>query len=168
MIIRPIRSSDLSAFKALRLESLKAHPEAFGASHEDESALPDSSWIERIQNNLDKPSGVVFLAEETNQLAGMTGVWVNAGSKQNHSGGIWGVYVRPQFRGQKLSERLMQEALTWCKTRNLRLVRLTVAVGNTPAIRSYARCGFQVYGTNPQVIRVGDTYHDELMMWRPL
>ncbi len=139
MIIRSVRLSDLAAFKELRLESLREHPEAFGAAYEDESLMSDAAWSERLAKSIDSLSAAVFVAEEDGRLCGMTGVWVNAGAKQNHSGGIWGVYVRPQFRGQKLADRLMNEALAWCRSRKLRLVRLTVVAGNPSAIRCYAR-----------------------------
>ena len=37
---------------------------------------------------------------------------------------------------------------------------------NAPAIRCYQRCGFIVYGLSPEEIRVGEAYHDELLMFR--
>src|SRR5262245_42902414 len=40
MRIRSIAMSDLGAFKALRLEALRNHPEAFGSDHDESAAEP--------------------------------------------------------------------------------------------------------------------------------
>ena len=47
----------------------------------------------------------------------------------------------------------------------VRILRLSVTTSNVWAIRCYERCGFIAYGIQPEVIRVGPQYHDELMMW---
>jgi len=46
----------------------------------------------------------------------------------------------------------------------LAIVKLGVVTTNTPAIRCYARCGFTVYGVEPQVIHYEDVLYDELLM----
>ena len=43
---------------------------------------------------------------------------------------------------------------------------MSKVTGVSEAIRCYRRCGFRVCGVQPEVIRVGDVYHDELLMWR--
>jgi ribosomal protein S18 acetylase RimI-like enzyme len=163
--IRPIRGNDVEAFKALRLEALKSHPEAFGADYHESLAAPESMWRERIQPSFDN-TGRIFLADAGGQLAAMTGVLREKGTKVDHSAFIWGVYVRPAFRGQGLGERMIRSAIGWCEETKLRFVRLTVVTSNHAAIRCYKRCGFEEVGVQPEVIRVGDTYHDELLMVR--
>jgi RimJ/RimL family protein N-acetyltransferase len=163
--IRPIRLDDIEAFKALRLEALQSHPSAFGADYHESLTALESMWRERIQLSLDNV-GRIFLAESGDELAAMAGVLRDRGVKVNHSAFIWGVYVRPAHRGQRLGERLIRSAIEWCRHENVRIVRLTVVTGNDAAIRCYQRCGFEEVGVQPQVIRVGDTYHDELLMWR--
>jgi RimJ/RimL family protein N-acetyltransferase len=39
-----------------------------------------------------------------------------------------------------------------------------VITPNTPAIRCYARCGFEVYGVEPQAIFYDNVFYDELLM----
>jgi len=36
------------------------------------------------------------------------------------------------------------------------------------AIRLYTKCGFQVYGVDPQVIKANGIFYDELLMVRNL
>lgn len=164
--IREIRESDLPAFKALRLEALREHPAAFGSAYEDGMREPESTWVERVRKAAEGASQCVFLGDAGGELAGMLGVVRQTGSKTDHAAFVWGVYVRPAYRGRGLGKRLMGHALDWCRARKIRLVRLSVATGNERAVRCYEECGFVGYGTSPEEIRIGDVYYDELLMWR--
>jgi ribosomal protein S18 acetylase RimI-like enzyme len=141
------------------------HPEAFGSDYHESLAAPESFWRERMQPSFDN-TGRILLADAGEQLAAMTGVLRDKGAKVEHSAFIWGVYVRPAFRGQGLGERMIRSAIEWCEETKLRIVRLTVVTSNQAAIRCYKRGGFEEVGVQPEVIRVGDTYHDELLMVR--
>jgi len=165
MRIRSIEMSDLAAFKALRLEALKNHPEAFGTDYHESLGEPDSNWIERVRDSVNSDTNCLFLADAEDELAGMLGVFRSRGAKNRHAGTVWGVYVRPAYRGQKLVDRMMHEALEWCTQRGIRIVRLS-ATNSTAAVRCYLRCGFVVYGVSPEEIRVDETYYDEVLMYR--
>ena len=43
-------------------------------------------------------------------------------------------------------------------------VRLTVVASNLSAIRLYTRAGFEQYGLERRALKVGEHYHDELLM----
>jgi RimJ/RimL family protein N-acetyltransferase len=150
----------------LRLEALREHPEAFGTDYAEELRQPESVWIDRIKNAIDKPQGCTVVAESDGELAGMAGTHRDNRAKVHHSADIWGVYVRPKYRGKKVSERMIAELLNWCRSKDVRIVRLTVVTSNGPAIRCYLRCGFSVYGISPEEIRIGDKFYDEMLMWR--
>lgn len=165
-MIRPIRESDFAAFKALRLEALREHPDAFASDHDENTRLPDSQWLTRLRQGIDSADACTFVAEADGELAGMTGVHRESGVKVRHSAFIWGVYVRPRWRGAKLADRFIETCVDWCATQDIRIVRLTVSTHNVAAIRSYLRCGFAVSGVLPEAIRLGDKYIDELTMWR--
>jgi GNAT superfamily N-acetyltransferase len=164
--IRFITESEVEAYKALRLEALREHPEAYGTDYDEDAAQPDSVWRDRVGKAAGDPSGSIVLADAGGELAGMVGVWRGSGIKTRHEATIWGVYVRAKYRGQKLTDRMINEALGWCRGGNVRIVRLTVVTCNTAAICSYQRCGFLVCGVSPEEIKVGDRYYDELLMWR--
>jgi RimJ/RimL family protein N-acetyltransferase len=164
--IRAIRESDLHFFKALRLEALQAHPEAFGTDYSDQVKDSDEVWQGRIRAAVEGITNGVFVAEAGGELAGMAGVFRDNGIKVKHSANIWGVYVRPAWRGKKIAGRMVEEILAWCVAREVQIVRLAVVTGNASAIRCYQQCGFEGYGIAPEVIRVGERYYDELMMWR--
>src|SRR4051794_13946336 len=150
MLIRPIEERDLAPIQPLRLEALRAHPEAFGSSYEDAVRDWETFSVPRLRAAVEGKVSRVFLADPGadagTSLAGMLGVARESGSKVCHSAVLWGVYVRPQFRGQKLAERMVREALEWCASLELRIIRLTVVSCNAAAIRCYLRCGFNVCG----------------------
>lgn len=55
---------------------------------------------------------------------------------------ICNVYVEEQFRGCKLSKKLVEEAIAICRSRNFRTINLDVAEKNIAAIKVYLQCGF--------------------------
>jgi ribosomal protein S18 acetylase RimI-like enzyme len=166
MRCRAIIESDLEAFKAIRLEALRSHPSAFGSDYDEALSDPPQKWQDIIQRAITGETDAIFVAEEGNALAGLLGVHRMHGIKNRHSALIWGVYVRPRFRGMKLVDQLMTPALSWCTAHGVRILRLSVSTTNQPAICCYRRCGFVPYGTSPQEIRIGEVYHDELLMYR--
>lgn len=50
--IRRLNESDMDDFRRVRLEALRLHPEAFGASWEEWSLKPDQFFAERLRNNV--------------------------------------------------------------------------------------------------------------------
>jgi RimJ/RimL family protein N-acetyltransferase len=164
--IRFIEERDVLALKALRLEALRDCPEAFGSDYEENLKQPDSFWEERLGKAARHKDQTIVLADAGGELAGMVGVVRNSGAKCRHAAGIWGVFVRPKYRGRKLPARMIEAVMRWCRERGIRIVRLTVNSENQVAIRCYEKCGFAVSGRSLEEIRVGERYFDELMMWR--
>jgi RimJ/RimL family protein N-acetyltransferase len=165
--IRFIRLSDLPEYKSLRPEALRAHPEAFGTDYEEDARQPESIWTERIRNAIDGQEGCIVVAEdEHGALVGMAGVYRQNRVKVRHSGVVWGVYVRREFRGQCVAGHMIERGLEWCKASEIRIARLTVVTVNSAAIRCYLRCGFKLYGISPEEIRIGESYYDEMLMYR--
>jgi len=165
-LLRPIRESDLAAYKTLRLEALQNHPEAFGSDYAEQAADPDSVWAGRIRASLQGESAHLLLADAGDELAGMLALFRDGGIKTRHAASLVSVYLRPAWRGQRLLDRMIHQALAWCATVQIRIVRLTVVTTNAPAIRCYHRCGFEVSGIQREVIHANNAYHDELLMWR--
>lgn len=163
--IREAAPADASKLRNLRLEALRAHPEAFGADYETDKNLPLSFWEKSLEPN---SLGTVFVAEADSELIGASGIKCFSSSKMSHTALIWGVYVSAKYRGEKVGEKLITACLDWAKQKNLVSVKLAVVTTNPPAIRLYVKCGFQVYGVDPKVIKVGDVFYDELLMVRDL
>ena len=159
--IRQAVLADAGALRELRLEALQLHPEAFGSDYERELNQPVGKWEERLSA---QDYNVVFVAASAAGLVGMTGVFRSELIKAKHNASIYGVYVRPGWRGQGLGKGLIEAGLGWARQRALKFVRLAVVTSNTPAILTYQKAGFRVYGVEQAVLFHAGRYYDELLM----
>lgn len=160
--IRQISTVDVEALRELRLEALRAHPVAFSADYNTELNRTPQAWKARIQ---DSP---IFFAQAGNTMIGMAGFYRSRSSKTGHHGTIWGVYIRPDYRGHGLGDKLINQCIQWARENEVRMVYIAAAAVNTAAIRCYARCGFTVYGLQPMAIFHDNIYYDELLMAQAL
>ena len=162
--IRPAALADAASLRELRLEALANYPAAFAADHASTAAESVEFWTERIANNAVDDKGMICVASSEGQLIGMTGLGRGHWPKTRHGGIIWGVYVKPAWRGLHVAEALLDECIAWAKAHSVVMVKLAAITTNTPAIRCYARCGFTIYGIEPKAICYDGVYYDELLM----
>lgn len=157
--IRRLSASDAADYRELRLGGLLAHPEAFGADWQEEAAQPLAWFADRLDRN------VIFGGRMTavSVLRGVAGFSVLDSAKQRHKGVLWGMFVQPEARGTGLGPALVTRVLEHAR-QTVEEVRLTVVVTNMPAIRLYERAGFERYGLERRALKVGDDYHDEVLM----
>lgn len=160
--IRRLDADDAAAYRDLRLEGLRRHPEAFGASWEDESGKPAAWWAERLATN------AVFggwIGESP--LLGVAGFHAHGNSKHRHKGVLWGMYVRPDARGSGLAASLVQRVIAHAEG-VVEDLCLTVVASNVAARRLYGAAGFEQYGLERRALKIGDAYFDEALMALPL
>lgn len=166
--IRLARVDDASAYRDLRLEALRNHPEAFSADYATALARPMSFWVERMRSSVAGTGAANFLAAHDQQLVGMVAVFRGDTPKTLHSATIVGMYVRHEWRGLHIAQYLVDACAEQVRQKGARIVKLAVVTTNTAAIRSYARAGFHVYGVEPQALAYEGVYYDELLMVRDL
>ena len=53
------------------------------------------------------------------------------------------MYVKPEYRGQGINQKILQHLIDWAKDRNLTEVRLEVYDENTIAKNAYLKAGFK-------------------------
>ncbi len=164
--IRPAAETDAMAFRELRLEALQNNPVAFSSDYSANAEQPDQFWLERIQKL--GVEGNIYFAVHNNSPVGMCGIQRGYSIKTQHSGLIWGVYIKPQWRGARIAEHLIEACVHWAKNYAVSVVKLGVTATNISAIRCYARCGFSVYGIEPQAIQYENVMYDELLMARDI
>ena len=107
---------------------------------------------------------MMFFAVHENDLIGMCGIFRGDSPKTRHSAFIVSVYVKSEWRGLHITEELITSCADWARAHKIKILKLGVAATNTPAIRCYTRCGFTVYGVEPQAIYTNGTMYDELLM----
>ena len=155
--VRPLRADEPALYRDIRLEALRTHPEAFGASFDNEAAQPLAFFSGRLANN------VIFGGFQDQTLLGTAGFMLQSGAKREHKGMFWGMYVRPAARGTGLSRRLVEAVLDHARGR-VELIQLTVVADNTVARRLYASLGFEPYGVEVKSLKVEGRYLDEVLM----
>ena len=168
--IARVGPADLSAFKSLRDEGLRLHPEAFDADLDLEQSRPPESYIGRL--GLSEPLGGTFLigAWLGNDMVGMVGLERHSLPKLRHSAELSSMMVRPAHGGKGIGRRLIDECLAQARTAvGLELITLRVSTANRGAVQLYERAGFKACGVVPHAVRLlgpsGQvTYVDRLTM----
>ena len=158
--IRALAPADAEAYRALRLEALATAPGAFSSSHQEEAALSLENFRARI------PTGgrsAVFGAFAGAELVGIAGFVANDRIKQRHKGALVGLFVRPQWRGRGVGERLVRHVMAHA-AKHVLLLQATVVTTNDPARRIYHRLGFIPYGTERKALCVDGVFHDDELL----
>lgn len=157
--IRRLGPGDAPLFRALRLEALERHPEAFGGSLEDEAAQPEAWFAARLGDS------AVFAGWRPGaaEPEGLMALALPRAAKTRHKGLLWSVYLRPGARGSGLAPALLAAVLDHARGR-VEEVRLSVVAGNDAARRLYERAGFTAWAVEPRALKVAGRYYDEVLM----
>lgn len=162
MDIRKLTEAEADAFWTLRLRGLRDQPEAFGSSYEDIVRTPLEKRLERMRQENTKPDNFILGAFEDATLVGVVGFLRESSHKTQHRGYIWGMYVAPEGRGRGAGRLLLQEVIRLAKELpGLEYLRLQVGAANQPARQLYQSLGFELCGTEPRALKIGDQYFDE-------
>jgi ribosomal protein S18 acetylase RimI-like enzyme len=162
--IRIAITEDAASLCKLRLEALSMYPEAFAADTDKTASDGDEAWAKLVTNYGNFKSGAMVIACAEEELVGMVGIVRGHWPKTRHYGTLWGVYVKPDWRGFRIGEAIVNGCIEWAIGNNLTVVNLGVNTENTHAIHCYTRCGFSTYGTEPRVIFYNGVYYDEYLM----
>jgi ribosomal protein S18 acetylase RimI-like enzyme len=160
-VIRLLTRSDEPAFRRVRLDALRLHPTAFGASYEDEVRTTPDALARRL---LEPPSYKFggFAADGT--LVGTAALRLQESLKSRHKGSVFAIYVDAAHRGSGLARTLVEATIARARDARLSVVYLTVTLGNDAARRLYAELGFRTYGIERRGLRVDGVFHDEELM----
>ena len=156
-MIRRLTADDAVPYRDLRLTALRDHPAAFTSAYEDEAGRPLAYFAERLA------SGTVFAGGGRDRLTGIAGFYVREGLKTCHRGMLWGMYVRPDQRGTGLAAALIDTVKAHAQPLVEELL-LGVGTDNPAAIARYRAAGFVRCGSERRAIKVGERYHDEILM----
>ena len=161
VVVREAAGSDAERFRELRLDALQESPIAFPGDYQVYINHPMSFWENRLKAD---EIGIIFFAEYENQFIGMMGIRRGETPKTRHGATIWGVYVRPHWRGLRIAQALIEACIAWAKSNGVSIVKLGVTAASTSAVRCYQRCGFTIYGTEPRGIFYDGQYYDGYLM----
>lgn len=163
---RELSPADAEPFFELRLKGLKEDPEAFTSSYEESKDTPISEVAARLASTQDS---FVFGAFDSGKLIGVTGVHrYKEGLKVAHKGVLWGVYLRPEYRGKGIAKVLLHKVIE--KARELpgiELLHLGVNPASISVVKLYESVGFTKWGSELHALRVNGRYIDEdqMVLW---
>jgi RimJ/RimL family protein N-acetyltransferase len=175
MEIRALSRTDAEAFRAIRRESLENAPRSFAESLAEHDALSPQEFAKRLATSFSNDNFIIGAfrgngASRANPgdpaplLAGVAGFTRNPRPKLRHKGLIWGVYLRPAFRGTGVAQEILAEVIRRGRTLDgLAQINLNVASG-TAARRLYESLGFEVYGHERNSLKVDGEFVDEDLM----
>ncbi|MCJ2060431.1 GNAT family N-acetyltransferase [Methylobacterium sp. J-048] len=151
--------ADAADFHELRLDGLRRHPEAFGASYEEEVRHSLEDCGRRME------SGIVFGIRRNGQhaLDGIAGLYIPEAIKTRHKGVLWGMYVRPEARGRGLGSALVARVIEHAATL-VEEITLAVGASNASAMGLYKSAGFESYGLEHRALKMAGRYVDEVLM----
>lgn len=158
--VRRFTAADADAYLAVRREGLERDADAFRVSPADDDAFGLAAWRERLDRDY------VVAIEKDGRVLGIGGFARIPGTKTQHKGLIWGMYVRAEARGMGVADAVMDALLVYARGK-VRQVQLTVVAANVRAVAFYERHGFARYGVEPgSICRADGSYVDEALMWR--
>jgi ribosomal protein S18 acetylase RimI-like enzyme len=157
--IRQLTVDDLELFRSIRAEAMQKYTQTFGSLEEDQGG---DAMVAAYRHWL---SGTLLGAFECQTLVGTAGFYVSSDKRSQHRGHIYTVYVREGSRGKAVGDRLIKELLALAEAR-VDQVHLAVLVTAPDAIKTYKRNGFEIYGLDPRVIRIGGVSYDKYLMMK--
>jgi ribosomal protein S18 acetylase RimI-like enzyme len=162
MEIRFLTPADAGEWLRLRIEALEGDPQAFSSSPDQYRSLSHDEVKRRLWSGQD---AFVVGAFDQSRLAGMAGFSRDNGPKTRHKGHVWGVYVTPAARGNKLGRRMMEKLLErGLAIEGVAQILLSVATTQTAALNLYRSLGFEPFGREPRALQVGGKFIDEEYM----
>jgi RimJ/RimL family protein N-acetyltransferase len=75
-----------------------------------------------------------------------------------------GMGLLPEFRRMGIGSRLLEQAISWARNREIEILELSVFASNASARSLYARFGFTVEGVRTRARKLDDVYDDVILM----
>jgi RimJ/RimL family protein N-acetyltransferase len=95
-------------------------------------------------------------------LCGMLGLHRGQHLKAAHKVNLWGLFVRPSWRGQGAGQQLLAAALAHARTfEGARSIHVSVSGAAPGARRLYERAGFSLWGSEPEAIQFAGQFTSE-------
>lgn len=130
--------------KRLRLAALADAPDAFLSRLEDERAMPEAAWRERIASNAEGIRTVGFFAVVDGKEQGLAVGVFHAGDPPWAE--LVSMWVAPPARGRGAGGRLVEAVCAWAAERGCVEVTLSVTESRAHALALYRACGFEETG----------------------
>ncbi len=164
--VRVLDQDEWATYRDVRLRALRESPEAFVASAEEEEALEDQYWKDRMVRSRR------ILAQDGDEVVGVVSVGTGHRTNIPGAGELFGLWVEPPRRGSGVARRLMEKAATVGRQVGLKQLVYWVGTDNGRAVAFASSFGFRpTDDRRPMRIRGvddEDADSEEMMMVYPL
>ena len=150
--VHPIAFNDWPEYRKVRLSALKDSPQAFGSTWQQEVILPDEDWAARTIASASGESGRGFFAIHRGEACGL--VWCLLSDTDPRIAHIYAMWTAPNVRGQGAGRALLEQCISWAKSKGAHHVHLSVVKDESPAMQLYKSQGFYPVG-EPDFLRLG-------------
>lgn len=158
MTAHTLRETEYQAYLALRHRMLVEEPSAYWSSPSDDIA----QGLDEFRALMAQPFNEIVVLEVGGELVATSGIVRNQKEKGRHRALIWGVYCVPEHRGNGYGRDAVRASIDLARTwEGVELVALSVSASGAAALHVYQSLGFERWGTEPDVLRVGGAPHDE-------
>jgi len=140
--LTPFTLEDWEEFRAIRLEALKAHPNYFLWKYEDCVDQPQSFWQERLSF----PRQEIYGLYSSVKIVGLTGVFSHRDYPDGKTADFGMSYIRPDFRGEKLSRLFYEARIGWARTNYFDRILVSHHAENIRSKNAMLRFGFAPIG----------------------
>ena len=163
IIYRILKEEDINAYREIRLDCLRNHPDSFGSLYEIEMNSNELKFdkILRLKTNQSFLFGA-FIQEELIAICGFTR---EERIKTKHRGKISHMYVKPVFEGKGIGKGILKNTLDEAFADDtLEIIDLGVVKSNEKAIRLYTSFGFEKYGQFEKYFKYKNNYWSFIFM----
>lgn len=143
-----LEGKDSQQYRRLRLESLRTHPECFGAEYQAQHKMPKLYFEQVIESDLQ--NSIMIGAFDNDSLIGLCGLIPT----EKHELEVVQMYVSPLCRGQAVGTKMLQKAKEIFESRPERKIILTTYEANKAALRVYEKFGFNRVDTSGKEIKM--------------
>ncbi len=141
MRVRHVRADEADRLRAIRLASLRADPQAFGATYESDAARPPSWWEQGAQRSDDGREQRMFVVvDDEDRWLGLA--LVRPDDETPGDAVLNAMWVAPEARGQGASRALCEACAEWASEHGFAHLNAAIVVGNDGARRAYETAGF--------------------------
>src|SRR5436190_12966127 len=112
-VIRRVTTTDLEAYRDIRLRALQDAPDAFASTYAGESARPREAWVERVERCAAGDDHTIFLAFDDNgHCVGLAGGTDDEYGADRQLVSMW---VEPAARGSTVATDLVDAVVDWMR-----------------------------------------------------
>ena len=135
--VRALTEDEWETYRTLRLEALQESPDAFVADHATEAAEPEDFWRARMGRS-DR-----LVAEADGEQVGVVSIGSAGETKSETAGQLFGLWVRPDWRGRSVAASLVRESARIAEGKGLGQLYYWVGADNGRAVAFASSFGFR-------------------------